>query len=204
MSCLFNSLEYFLELSSKDIRSKICDYLDNNKKLFDGVDTKDLLELESDNYVKKMRKNSTWGGAIEIKAACNIWNLEIIVYNIRNDDKNNSEIQFIPNNGIDVTTKKICLTWNGFHYEPVTNIQSKFNKKKKNNENMINNNDDNKYENKDKKKSKKYEIINKKNKKNNNSDDLNFTFEKDTKKNHKNKYKHNKSSKSNKNNIKKK
>lgn len=199
MSCLFISLEYFLELSSKDIRSKICDYLDNNKKIFDGMDTKDLLELESDNYVKKMRKNSTWGGAIEIKAACNIWNLEIIVYNIRNDDKNNSQIQFIPNNGIDLTTKKIYLTWNGFHYEPVTNIKSKFNKKKiyeENTDNYKDNYYENKDKNKDKKKSKKYEII--KNKKNNDySDDSNFTFEK--KKNHK--HKHKKSSKSSRNNI---
>ena len=121
MSCLFNSLEYFLNIASKDIRSKNCDFLENNNKIFDGIETKDLLELESDNYVKKMRKNSTWCCAIEIKTVCNIWNLKIIVSNIRRGDKLNSQIQFIPTNGINKLTKKINITWNCFHYEPVIN-----------------------------------------------------------------------------------
>ena len=163
MSCLFNSLVYFLNIKSSEIRSKICDFLENNNKIFDRIDTKDLLELESDNYVKKMRKNSTWGGAIEIKAACNIWNLEIIVCNIRNGDRNDSQIQFIPNNGVNSLTKKIYITWNGFHYEPVRNNQNKNNK----NINIHNslNIDSNKINHKNKKHQKKYEILN--NKKNN-------------------------------------
>jgi hypothetical protein len=165
MSCLFDSLEYFLNIPSIEIRSKICDFLENNKKLFDSIETKDLLELESDNYVKKMRKNSTWGGAIEIKAACNIWNLEIIVCNIRShdkDDKNNSQIQFIPNDGINDLTKKIYITWNGIHYEPVRN---KLNKDKKKNIGNEQNNNSNKFDNY-KKSPKKYKIINNKKDKN--------------------------------------
>lgn len=59
----------------------------------------------------------TIGGAIEIQAACNIWNLQIIVINIR--DKNKSNIEFIPiHNNI---SKKIYLEWSGGHYEPVRN-----------------------------------------------------------------------------------
>ena len=60
MSCLFDSLEYFLNIPSKDVRSKICDFLENNQKIFDSMETKDLLELESNNYVKKMRKKSNF------------------------------------------------------------------------------------------------------------------------------------------------
>ena len=192
MSCLFNSLEYFLNITSSEIRSKICDFLENNKKIFDGIDTKDLLELESDNYVKKMRKNSTWGGAIEIKTACNIWNLEIIVCNIRNGDKNgdknDSQIQFIPNNGIDRLTKKIYITWNGFHYEPVRNKQNKDNKNINiHNSLNIDSNDSNKINHKNKKHKKKYEILNKKNNKDKGDKgtkdlfDLIFDYDKKTK-----------------------
>lgn len=138
MSCLFNSLEYFLQIPSKEIREKICDYLDNNNVIFDGIETKELLLMESDNYINEMRKTSTWGGAIEIKAACNIWNLEIIVYNIRNmyqidTNKNNSQIQFIPNGEINNSIKKIYLTWNGFHYEPVKDNLKKIEINKNNN-----------------------------------------------------------------------
>ena len=66
MSCLFDSLEYFLQISSNDIRSKICDYLTEDNQLIDGMNTKKLLLLESKNYIRNMRKKSTWGGAIEI------------------------------------------------------------------------------------------------------------------------------------------
>lgn len=152
MSCLFDSLEYFLNISSKNIRSTICDYLENNNVIVDGIDTKDLLQLESENYISEMRKISTWGGAIEIKAAANIWNLEIIVKNIRN--KKNSQIHFIPNQGINNSTKKIYLTWNGFHYEPIRDSKNNNNtiksniidkkKVKKNTNNNTNNNSKNK------------------------------------------------------------
>ena len=119
MSCLFDSLGYFLNIKSNKIRSIICDYLEKDNKLFDDIKTKDLLLLESKNYIKFMRKSSTWGGAIEIKSACNIWNLKIIVKNIRTDGKKKSRIKFIPTNGINSLTKKIKLLWNGIHYEPV-------------------------------------------------------------------------------------
>jgi len=61
-----------------------------------------------------MRKTSTWGGAIEIQVACNLWDCKIFVHNIR--DKNKSIIEFIPlHSKID---KIINISWNGGHYEP--------------------------------------------------------------------------------------
>ena len=62
-----------------------------------------------------MRKRSQWGGGIEIQAACNLWNLRIIVYNISRG--NRQPIEFIPINSDYHYT--IELTWNGSHYEPV-------------------------------------------------------------------------------------
>ena len=125
MSCLFDSLEYFLKISSKDIRTKICDYLENSNQLVEGLDTKDLLDIESEDYIRKMRKKSTWGGGIEIKSACNIWNLRIFVINLRRTDtidKSNPWIEFVPNNQNNPKIKIIFLTWNGYHYEPLKNI----------------------------------------------------------------------------------
>lgn len=116
MSCLFNSLSYFInDKSSKDIRNIICDYLENNNKIIEDMDTSLILKLENNNYIKHMRQTSTWGGAIEIQCACNIWNLKIIVHNIR--EHNAKNIEFIPLNK--KFNKIIEITWNGGHYEPI-------------------------------------------------------------------------------------
>lgn len=114
MSCLFDSISYFLKINGYNVRQKICDYLQQNNKIIDGLDTDFILSLDGNNYINRMRMNDTWGGAIEIQAACNIWNIKIIIHNKRN--RENSIIEFIPiNNEFSHT---IILSWNGTHYEP--------------------------------------------------------------------------------------
>ena len=81
MSCLFDSLSVYLPHSASEIRRKICDYLEDNNTILDGLDTRSILEQEHAGYVPWMRDQSTWGGAIEIKAACDIWNVAIQVHN---------------------------------------------------------------------------------------------------------------------------
>lgn len=120
MSCLFRSLSYFIKENTQVIRQKICIYLEKNNTIIDGIDTKKILKMEgTSNYTKNMRKSSTWGGAIEIQAACNIWNLKCIVRNIRN--RRGRDIEFLPVNGGKIK-KTIVITWNGNHYEPVRNL----------------------------------------------------------------------------------
>ena len=118
MSCLFNSMNYFLKIPSQSIRNTICDYLEQNKPIMEGIETNQIIKMEGvNNYINKMRNSSTWGGAIEIQAACNIWNMKVIVINIRNRVKGNNEIEFIPlHKKIDKTIK---ITWSGGHYEPI-------------------------------------------------------------------------------------
>ena len=121
MICLFNSLNYFIKEESYEIRQKICNYLQENKTIIDGLDTNYILSLEhnsSENYISKMRLIHTWGGAIEIQCACNIWGLCINVKNYR--DNNNRTIEFIPLNNS--YNKTIYVYWNGGHYEPITNM----------------------------------------------------------------------------------
>lgn len=113
MSCLFDSISYFLRLNSFETRKKICDYLEENNQLIDGLDTKLLLDMENPNYIRNMRSTTTWGGALEIKCACNIWNIRIMV-RIR---ENNKVIEFLPTNNRYIGT--IDLEWTGNHYEAI-------------------------------------------------------------------------------------
>ena len=114
MSCLFESLSHFINIDPNNIRQIICNYLENNGNIIEGLDTKFILSLDGNNYIENMRQSYTWGSAIEIQAACNIWNMQIDICNIRN---NNNIIECIPLNKI--ISKKICITWNGNHFEPL-------------------------------------------------------------------------------------
>ena len=46
---------YFLKIDSFSIRQKICDYLEQNKPIIDGLDTKFILELENNKLCVKQR-----------------------------------------------------------------------------------------------------------------------------------------------------
>ena len=118
MSCLFNSLSYFIkQISSDQLRNIICDYLLSNPNLFDVVDAKNATEWESgmdlDQYVSKMRNTTTWGGGIEIKAFCQIFNLYVVVYL-----NTGIQVEFSPNFPNE-QTQSIKINYNGNHYEPI-------------------------------------------------------------------------------------
>jgi hypothetical protein len=122
MSCLFNSLSYFIKEDSHKIRQTICDYLQENNPIIEGLETHDILKLENatnneNTYISNMRLMSTWGGAIEIQCACNIWNTQINVLSLRHKDEGNNIIEFIPLHKNITTT--IEISWNGGHYEPI-------------------------------------------------------------------------------------
>ena len=139
MSCLFNSMSHFIkeDWGPTGIRQRICDYLEKNLPILEGMETRDVLQLEapsSEHYISKMRNPSTWGGAIEIQCACNIWNARIIVHDIRtrnnnnknNNNSNNNKIEFLPlrlsdnsaNAVPDPHSLELHLEWSGGHYEP--------------------------------------------------------------------------------------
>jgi len=114
MSCLFDCLSKHVPGTSTNIRTKICDYLKQNNKIIDGMSTHDILNLETSDYIMNMRKKSTWGGAIEIQCACNIWKIRVLVEDKRNKKKHNT-IEFIPINNS--YNKTIHLKWSGGHYK---------------------------------------------------------------------------------------
>lgn len=115
MSCLFNSLSKFVDISPKDLRMAICDYLQTNPVLMEDMTAENVILTGSDmnlqRYVIEMRKESTMGGAPEIRAFTIIFKMNITVLSI----PNNKTIEFV--NNINSPTKKII--WTGGHYDPV-------------------------------------------------------------------------------------
>ena len=115
MSCLFNSLSYFVpNIKSIDLRHTICEYLKYNPKLLDDIDAKDVIDWENgcdlNTYISNMENPSTWGGAIEIKCFCDIFNIKVIVHFV------DRQIEFVPKNN--KTTWVVELDYTGGHYEP--------------------------------------------------------------------------------------
>ena len=109
-----------LGIEPQTLRQQICDYLAANRPIMEGMDTAAILELEGGQaatYIHRMRSPSTWGGAIEIGAACNLWNLRICVENRRGSQTANSLIEFVPVDG--TITKTLYIYWTGGHYEPI-------------------------------------------------------------------------------------
>ena len=116
MSCLFHSIGQLLSIPTDTARQTICQYLADNKPILDGMSTHDVLALDRPDYISNMRNSFTWGGAIEIQAATNLWNARIIVENRR--DRKNDVIEFVPIQS--EITKTLRIYWTGGHYEPVS------------------------------------------------------------------------------------
>jgi len=119
MSCLFHSLGQLLNIPTDNVRQAICDYLEANQPILDGMSTHDILAMDRPDYVQQMRQAHVWGGAIEIQAATNLWKARILVDNRR--DAPRSEIEFLPLGPTHETTLR--MVWTGGHYEPIASEQ---------------------------------------------------------------------------------
>jgi hypothetical protein len=78
----------------------------------------DIVALEDvsyskDDYVRRMRNTSTWGGAIEIKAFCDLFGANVEV-RVRSTQES---IHFQPSQS--VSTMNVRIEWQGHHFEPI-------------------------------------------------------------------------------------
>ena len=115
MSCLFTSLANFHPgINTNQMRLLIVNYLSTNPKL-GGINTSTLIKWEKNipinRYIFQMRQQNQWGGAIEIKAYCDIFKINVNVKSL----PNSKIIEFLSKYKTD---KIINIQWNGFHYTP--------------------------------------------------------------------------------------
>ncbi len=116
MSCLFDTLSKFVNLSSAELRKNICNYLSENPRMVEDVCASDYVKWNNEghnslnDYILSMRNSGTWGGAIEIKAFCNMYFMNVNVLDTRT---NKHTIQFVEGGKHKQT---ININWNGGHY----------------------------------------------------------------------------------------
>ena len=122
MSCLYRTLSYFHDgITTEQMRHLLCDYLSTDPQI-GGEKASQIIPWETKKslaeYLNIMRNQSQWGGAIEIKAYCDLFkkNVKVLSY------PNRREIEFISN--MEGVNEWVTITWNGYHYEPVTNLKN--------------------------------------------------------------------------------
>jgi len=119
MSCLYRSLSHFIaHMDENQLRQCICNYLETNPSLMEDMSLADIVALEDvsyskDDYVRRMRNTSTWGGAIEIKAFCDLFGANVEV-RVRSTQES---IHFQPSPP--VSTMNVRIEWQGHHFEPI-------------------------------------------------------------------------------------
>lgn len=124
MSCLFQSLGKLLRIPHETLRKDVCDYLQSNPVFVDdGTRAHEVIEWDSSgtpsSYVESMRSTSTWGGAVEIRAVCDMTGRVVHVQNLCSGNNTSKKvIDFYP---LRAHPNRKCLTvsWNGCHYEAV-------------------------------------------------------------------------------------
>lgn len=115
MSCLFDSLNAFVNVGSQQLRNMICDKLSENSLLMDDLTSEQVVQLESekplDQYISFMRLPHVMGGATEIKVFCILFKKNVQVIS----EPNKKNIDFIVHNDYPF----VHLLWTGNHYDPV-------------------------------------------------------------------------------------
>lgn len=115
MSCLFDSLSKFTTHSSSDLRGHIVSYLKTNPKLMDDTTFEEMMKWEdtdSGTYITDMSSQNTWGGAVEIKAFVNMFEVNVNVH-IPSIQK---IVEFCYQDNHD---KCINILWTGNHFTPL-------------------------------------------------------------------------------------
>lgn len=112
MSCLFDSLASLLGTSARALRGTVCDYLDTDPYL-GGLRASKVIDegLRLREYVREMRRESTWGGATEIKAVCNLHHVNVTVI----ITSTGRQIQF---QCTGEPRRTIYVNWANRHYTP--------------------------------------------------------------------------------------
>lgn len=114
MSCLFESLGKSVNINPTELRKIICDYIDTNPKLLDDLTAEQVIFFTENvplvRYTSRMRHSHAWGGAIEIKAFCELFRKAVVVA----VTYTRKYFEVIPESGF---TTRVVITYNGSHFE---------------------------------------------------------------------------------------
>lgn len=113
MSCLFQSLAPAVNLKSEELRDIITKYLSTNPALIDDIKLNDIIKWNGEGsletYINKMSRNE-WGGCIEIRAFCKLFNMDVIIHFKQN---------IIEVNCGGKPVKIVHIRYTGSHYDPL-------------------------------------------------------------------------------------
>jgi hypothetical protein len=117
-------------MDESQLRKTICDYISTNPKILDNYRVSETIwetDISLDDYVQNMRNPSTWGGALEITAFCNIYKMDVVVHHTLTDKitefKSLNTQKIKTPQGL-LYTIQLHLIYNGNHYEPKTIIKN--------------------------------------------------------------------------------
>lgn len=114
MSCLFISLAPAVKTNSDNLRKLIVDFLKTNPSLIDSIKANDVInwteKMNLQKYTEKMSHTNTMGGAIEIRAFCELFRSNVIVHSVSNNKKIEFKCSSQPAKII------VHLTYTGNHY----------------------------------------------------------------------------------------
>jgi hypothetical protein len=81
-NCLFNSIAYFLNKNSTEVRSEVVNHITYEPPLLEFRNKKGELTKANDlkEYKDNMNEDGIWGGDFEIQIAAELYNCPIIVY----------------------------------------------------------------------------------------------------------------------------
>ncbi len=116
MSCLFDSLAPAVSLHSGVLRKAIAAYLKTDPKLLEDIKATDIISwtegLDLQSYTNRMAQSNTWGGAIEIRAFCELFEMNVIVHVQYTGYQFSIETSKIP-------SRTVHIRYDGSHFEPM-------------------------------------------------------------------------------------
>lgn len=116
MSCLFNSLAPAVGLNPQILRKTIAAYLKTDPKLLDDISAKDIVEWTEGrslhDYADNMSRPEVWGGAIEIRAFCELFRMDVTVHVLYTKKEFTVETSKVP-------TRTVHISYTGSHFEPL-------------------------------------------------------------------------------------
>ncbi len=116
MSCLFNSLAPAVNLHPEVLRKAIAAYLKTDPELLDDIKATDIIAWTEgrslQDYADRMANPGVWGGAIELKAFCELFDMDVVVHVSYTATEFTVESSKMPR-------RVVHISYTGSHFEPL-------------------------------------------------------------------------------------